>query len=78
MSALSKVQELTAADALIEYGVTHIRGPECERAIATLHVLGFDTTADALGRYRDSIRELFGDDEGSDVVRRISDYSERA
>ena len=76
IEGLTLTQTHVCADALIEYGMKNVRTPLCAAAIDALHAIGYPESADALTRYRDSLRELYGDE--SDVVRRISDYSVKA
>ncbi len=78
MTDLTVTDTMMVADALIEYGFRHVRDDALfERTVEVLRKIDYPSAADALVAYRDSVRDLLGD-EWLNVTPRIEAYSVRA
>ena len=75
MNELTLTDQMLVADALIEYGLRHVSDESLfVRTVEVLRAIEYDTAADSLQRYRQSMQDLGGDD----LVSRIDLYSRRA
>lgn len=75
MNELTLTDQMLVADALIEYGLHHVADEALfVRTVEVLRAIEYDTAADSIQRYRQSMQDLGGDD----LVSRIDLYSRRA
>lgn len=77
MSDLSTIDTMLVADSLIEYGIRNIRDEAlfC-RTLEVLRTIGSPAAADALERYRESIRELAPQSFDASLVREYAPDTE--